>query len=164
MYVYCNLPGHTFMLPNAMYRIVFCYTAMLAEVVSTACWAACVTVCKASSSAIDSVLMEQILFYKFRPYLNQMYILWQKDNNHKNLIMLDYHWANFGCGPDDNSVVNSHSHEVWLRKGNIREGVGGNIKEWYKEKPLRVCMAKNVKYSVELPKQKKSIVLWMENK
>ena len=44
------------------------------------------------------------------------------------------------------------------------EGVGGKIEEWYKEKPLRVCMAKNVKYSGDLPKHNLSIVACMAKK
>ena len=71
---------------------------MLAELVSTTCGAACDAVCKAGSSAIDSVLIKQSFFYKFRPYLKQMYSPWCKDTNHKTCIMLDCHWAKFGCG------------------------------------------------------------------
>jgi len=38
-----------------------------------------------------------------------------------------------------------HPHEVWLRKGDIREDGAGNVEEWYKEPPIKVCMARNMK-------------------
>ena len=89
MDAYRNPPGHTFMRPDAMHSIIFRYTPMLAKVVITAFWVACTIVFKAGSFAIDSVLMEWSFFYKFRPYLKQMYSPWRKDTNHKTFIMLN---------------------------------------------------------------------------
>jgi hypothetical protein len=103
--------------------------------------------------------MDKSYFRKWKDYLSQMYHANLKTSTGEKYRVLDRHWANFGWGRLPNGQRKFHPHEVWLCtcKGN-------SMGEWYKETPVVVVFAKNVKRDGSRPNRWMPIVPWIAAK
>jgi hypothetical protein len=59
--------------------------------------------------------------------------------------ILHFYWANFGWGTTTTGHPVHHPHEVWLYTCS-----GPSLDEWYKEEPVKVAFARNVKVDAQL--------------
>ena len=157
--LYRNPPGHTFMEPDRQHGVVVRFGNRQSHVASTKEWSEKICAKCKPADPIDSIFMDRSFFRQWTKYLSQMYRKNPRTCIGNKYKILNYYWANFGWGTTTTGRPVHHPHEVWLYTCS-----GPSLDEWYKEEPVKVAFARNVKVDGTAPAKPARILDWLRQK